>query len=287
MKNKNFNPVFNINGGDFKGANFGQADNINNHFGDSENVKTFIEAFLTLQESAAQTLSDIFNKMYEKLDTISIQNDDRKKYEDRIDLWLPNSNWKTKLSDASKSYLISAEYLADTIARSNVDDDFSASICQYCRVIENELKINLFQKAEAILQPEVADSKTHMQLPAIKTALTLSLSEVNTIYSAINLDKKRSLEAIVSTLELFRDRKSIILLNTNTSVLFKKFNSYLNSTFQKTKLLKSTFIDSIKQMKNDYRNKAAHGGALMSQTDLQHCQILVKSILQDWLVILK
>lgn len=287
MKNKDFNPVFNIKGGDFKGANFGQADKINNHFGDSQNVKTFVEAFLTLQESAAQTLSDIYNKMYEKLDTISIQNDDRKKYEDRIDLWLPNSNWKTKLSDASKSYLISAEYLADTIAISNVDDDFSASICQYCRVVENELKINLFQKAEAILQPEVENSKLHMKQPAIKTALNLALNEVNTIYSAINLDKKRSLEAIVSTLELFRDRTSLILLDTNTSVLFTKFNSYLDSNFQKDKLLENTFIGNIKQMKDDYRNKAAHGGALMSQTDLQHCKILVKSILQDWLVILK
>lgn len=184
--------------------------------------------------------------------------------------WLPDYN---QLNDLSLEYLLSAEFLFDVIYKSN-GDDYSPFILQYCRSIENELKKKIFEafKAEFVVSHSID----------MNSFLFWDNTNNKKFCKAISKpDKDFMLGDMIEYLEKVNDSSLI----TN-SPLMQEFKNFLAKNFEINILLRADFIKNLSDMKDLFRNEAAHPNKNdldMNQVKAEQGKTLVRNILKEWL----
>jgi len=209
---------------------------------------------------------------YLKLDTIKISN--KPDYEKRINQWLPEYS---KLNNLSQTYLLSAEFLFDALFKADAND-YSPFVLQYCRVLENELLKNLFVG----FYNYIRNLKTDIQ---IQTDYSWDFVKTNKNSEFAKLFL-RTEEPEIMLAKIITFLKNVDDANFASSLLINDFKNFIDTIFDKNKILEQSFINKIDFVRENYRNKAAHpdkNTIKLNLSEAQNCQIKVREILKIWL----
>ena len=221
------------------------------------------------------TVEEKLDDLYELIDeTVQSSFKNRTYFESKVlKKWLPNYN---ELNDLSVEYLLSAEFLFDSIYKSG-GADYSPFILQYCRSIENELKKKIFEAFKTEFNTNHASD--------MNTFLNWDCNKAN--------KNKRFAEAISKPDKDFMLGDMIIYLgNVNDSYfitnspLIQEFKLFLDSNFDINALLAPAFLKNLSDMKDQFRNEAAHPNEKeldMDLTKAQQGQTFIRKILNDWI----
>lgn len=212
-------------------------------------------------------------RIYTRLDEISATITENRRTIDEylliVQHWL--EHWEY-LDETSKTFLTSAEFLMDEIHRVG-SEDYSPFIIQYCRAIENEILKKLFEafhrdfysrypqtEAAKILAEDLTNDKTKLFAKSVKNNnLNYTLGQMSFVLQMVKP-------------------------NGNTlaqSLLLKDFRSFALRYFE-TYILEAAYLDRIKQISENYRNKAAHPYLLDADT-ASSCQSLIRESLNEFL----
>jgi hypothetical protein len=203
-------------------------------------------------------------KIYTFLDGVTPT--DTKTFDARVRSMLKDAK---KLEKQSFSFLISAEYLNDTLVFQS-SEDFSPYILQMSRAVESELLLKLFIPFTNFIRAEN--------------------SHINTLYEYDLQNKKTSLFAnmVVNnriTYTLGNMCHILSSLNDNflleRSELTKDFYEFINENYSPD-IYANDFIQDLTELLRKYRNKSAHT-MLLSRDKAADCKFLVRKILTKFL----
>jgi AAA15 family ATPase/GTPase len=228
-------------------------------------------------------------------------------YANYIDHWL--TEWK-KLDERSLSFLLNAELLTRSLTNHNTED-FSPAILQYCRILERELSIQIFNPFKNFLikkywqgkslnnydilftdnaSPQPANLDELKRLKSLAKNLKADISKTPEI--ALETSKAFMLgqsidglylleEASISMEPLILELKQFINdnLNWNNVTNFAITPDLTQSMF--SGVLDTSFIDCIEELRKNYRNKASHT-AILDLEAMNNTKKLVELLLQFW-----
>jgi len=197
------------------------------------------------------------NELDKKIDLLYKNNEnDIEPYIIIVKKWLSHE-WD-KLHELSKKYLPSAEYLFAKISKIP-DADLSPFIIQYCRAFENEMLTKIFHNYLISLREEAFDIEKKFKWD-FELKDNGKHNNENTFKAANYI--KRCLSR--SQDEWFFELGSIeINLRYVTGDMLSKspflshFKKYLEKYFEKN-IVEAEFLDKMKKIREEYRNKAAH-----------------------------
>ena len=195
----------------------------------------------------------------EKLDGVTPRNVER--YKTRV------RNWMSSLKDLDRhsfDYLTSAEFLYDSIMEMN-SDDYSPYILQYCRAVENELKRKLF----------IPFINTQSAIPDKDNLYSSDLNHPGTAPFANMVIQGRTHFTIGSMFTILSKSGTNLI---ERSPVIAEFYNYILDEYD-TRATKQTFLTKLKELKDNYRNVAAHTGK-MSSDDARDCKMLVGQLLE-------
>jgi len=200
--------------------------------------------------------------IYSSLDGMAPQSIE--KYKMRVRNWY---SFTKKLDKLSFDYLTSAEYMYDTMTQFR-SDDYSPFIVQYARVVEHELKTRLFipftlyqQAQPGRLIDAFGEDLDHR---------TTSIFAKMVIYGNTHFTLG-NMTAILS----MANRTDLI----QRSPLMEEFYMFLIEEYDKN-VTRPAFVDKLKDLKDKYRNVAAHTGK-MSSEQARDCKMLVGELLNQ------
>jgi type III restriction enzyme len=208
--------------------------------------------------------SEIQTKIYEFLDGVTPT--DTKVFYGRVRNLIKDAK---KLEKQSFSFLVSAEYLYDTLIY-QVSEDFSPYILQMSRAVESELLLKLFIPFTNFIRGDANKIKYEYQydLNNNKTSLFANMVVSNrTTYTLGNMNH------ILSTLS-----DSYLI---DRSQLLKDFKEFVDENYSEFIYSKS-FISKLKELSYKFRNKSAHISVL-SRDRATDCKFLVKELLREFL----
>lgn len=214
------------------------------------------ERLFKLYQSLDQKLDSIYKEQ-----TLTIDN-----YIEEIKRWL--DLWEL-LDKESQKFLPIAEFIFDELSRIP-EADYSPFVVQYCRSLENEILKKLFEAyhSEGLIDVDVAQLITH-DLGHPKTGkfadmvkrgkTTYTMGDMNFIMSLLKSDGNTLKESYL--LQHFRD---------------------FATRFFDNRILETSFLNDLKKITSDYRNKAAHPYVI--GLDLaKECQLLLRKNLNLFL----
>jgi hypothetical protein len=242
---------------------------------DFNNIKTGPFEIFDKIELLNQELDAKIKKLLEQ------DSDSIKRYERIVRRWI-EFGWD-KLDTLSKLYLPSAEYLFSKLSEFE-DPDLSPFIIQYCRALENEVLKKIFRFYVKDLQSRGVNCE---ELFAWDLGLKPSgkPNNMNTMRVAKHIIKclRRpteewffelgSMETILRYLTGKTAKKSPILKDLNTFIL-----QYFHRN-----ILELEFLDELKRITNEYRNRAAHPSKISVEEAKQgqkDIRILLKNFLE-------
>lgn len=174
-----------------------------------------------------------------------------------------------KLERQSFSFLVSAEYLNDTLIK-QASDDFSPFILQMSRAVESELLLKLFQPFTNFIRSENLHTEVTYEydMQNSKTSLFANMVVNNrTTYTLGNM-----CHILASLSDNFLLERSEIT---------KDFREFIDENFSPD-LYHKDFIANLLELSKKYRNKSAHT-TLMSRVKAADCKFLVRKILTEFL----
>lgn len=216
------------------------------------------------EEKIFQMLSSLDRRIKSVLDE---KRETIEEYEILTQRWL--HLWE-ELHPSSKQFLPLAEYLYDELL--NIKDaDFSPFILQYCRTLENEILLKLFQKY-------------HIEgLSGVDT-------DVLTKYDLNNNTKAAKFASYVKRnnthyplgdmhwiLNLMKPKGSTY----KNSPLLKHFRAFCTTYFQE-EITGQEFLNQIQIIQREFRNKAAHVSTL-NLASAEECRELLRKSLNEFL----
>ena len=220
-----------------------------------------------LPRSEDEKILQLYDKIDNKLDSVlSKQENTIETYIKIIKNWL--HNWEL-LDDDSKRFLPSAEYIFDKFNEiGNID--YSPFVIQYCRSLENEILKKLFITyheeglkdimIDEFVNPELEHLKTGKFAHKIKHNITnYTLGEMSFIVSMLK-EKGNTLKE---------------------SKILQHFRKFSLEYFEK-QLFQKEFLCDLEDIRDNYRNKAAHPNVIDLST-AQNCQILLRKNLNYFL----
>ena len=225
--------------------------NLNKEFGNIKNEPFEIEEKLTL-----------FNKeLDEKIKELQNQNKDQlDKYINLVKTWL-RYDWE-KLEELSKHYLPSAEFIFSQLSNLT-NTDLSPFIIQYCRALETELLNKVFKayideiKAKNInIEIEFAWDFEKKENGQPNNENTLKIAKH--IKRCLDMDRSQwffelgTMEANLRYLTGNTSKKSPILIDLKKFLL----------TYFEENILGLEFLNELKRITNEYRNRAAHSNII-------------------------
>lgn len=162
------------------------------------------------------------------------------------------------LESKSQKYLPEAEYIFDHISKLE-NPDFSPFILQYCRALENELLNKIFR---AYVQ-SLIDRNVNLEMDFswdFGRKESGKLNNNDTFKLGKHLQKcirKDEEEWFFELGSMEINLRNLTGRTVNKSPLLKDFKTFVLSKFEQ-ELLSIGYLDMIKMIINDYRNKSAH-----------------------------
>ena len=233
----------------------------------SSNIATILNTIKDALKGSDEEFVDneeLQSKIYEFLDGVTPA--DTKVFDGRVRTMLKDAK---KLEKQSFSFLISAEYLNDTLVLQS-SEDYSPYILQMSRAVESELLLKLFKPFTNFIRSENphTDITYEYDMQNSKTSMFASMVVNNrTTYTLGNMCH------ILSSLS---DR---FLLER--SEVIKDFYEFVNENYSPD-LYSREFISELFELSKKYRNKSAHT-SLLSREKASDCKYLVRKILTRFL----
>lgn len=173
------------------------------------------------------------------------------------------------LEKQSLDYLISAEFLNDTIVTQMVDD-FSPVVLQMSRAVESELQLKIFKQFTNFIRTEHPNIYTAYSDDFRNQDLKLFADMILNNRTSYTLGQMHFILKVTGTKEAYE-----------SSELAQDFHDYLIENFD-AGLSKKEFLDDVFELQKKYRNKSAHVNVL-SKEQAQDCKFLVRKILTKFL----
>lgn len=180
--------------------------------------------------------------------------------------WL--EDWQ-RLEADSFQFLVSGDHLFDALQKSSAQD-YGPFVLQYCRAIENELAEKLFTSFNkhvgkqyskdglmSLLEDDLRNDKTKRLAKMVQNNQTEYT--LGTMQFALNLIKSEEGKTLQS------------------SPLLQELRAYVDRKV-KPQFYEKSNINALRQLTQDFRNKAAHTEPLRVETAQE-----AKSFIQDWL----
>ena len=180
-----------------------------------------------------------------------------------MDLW-------ELLDSASQKFLPLAEYLFDKLSEMP-EPDYSPFVLQYCRSLENEILKKLFESYHEELISNEIDLITLTKDDLKDKATELFAKKV----------KSNKLDYTIGNMhwimELIKEGGG----HLKESKLLQSFHEFVLRYFEK-RILEAEFLKDVKDITNDFRNKAAHP-SILSIDIAKGCQELLRRCLNQFL----
>ncbi len=193
-------------------------------------------------------------------------------YQSEIKKWL--DNWEL-LHSSSSIFITSAELIYDFLPKGE-DTDYSPFIIQYCRSLENEILKKLFEAYHSVGLIDTNKS----ELVKVDLEKEKNGSDKRTARFAKKVlkdDSQYELGTMSFIMGLIEDGGNTL----SKSPLLQNFRSFTLTYFE-DKVLQKDFLDNIKNITENYRNKSAHPYILTLET-AKECQKLIRHILIEFL----
>lgn len=191
-----------------------------------------------------------------KLDKIFTRTNNVDQYIEIVKTWL-RFEWDI-LDALSQKYLPSAEYLFENLAE-QADADLSPFIIQYCRTLENEMLNKIFRAYLKDLKDGKVDIEKEFALDferkadgSPKNANTFKLA--NYVKKCLDKDE-RAWFFELGTMET--DLRYLAGKTVERSPVLKSLKNFICRYFDEN-ILGKEFLDSLKKITENYRNRAAH-----------------------------
>jgi len=213
-------------------------------------IEYTFEEIQSIKKSARneeEKLIRIYSKLTQISDKLSEENKTLKEYAEIVEHWL--ENWDI-LDISSQKFLSSAEFLFDQLYKLS-DTDYSPFIIQYSRGLENELLKKLFEAYHADI---------NARKPKLNEFVAKDLDNNKTASFAKFITAKNP----IFTLGQMAWVMNLIKKNGNTlkhSDLLQDFREFALEYFDE-KIIKKEYLGTIKDITDNFRNKAAHPNIL-------------------------
>ncbi len=223
-------------------------------------LKTIRSASTDTTDNFIDNDEELQNRIYEVLDGLTPTNTDT--FEARV-----RSSFKEakNLEKLSLSFLISAEYINDTLVK-QMSDDFSPYVLQLSRAVESELLQKLFIpftnyiRAQNPRPDEVYQDDLYNQQTSLFTKMVV---RNKTTYTLGNM-----LFILTSLTDDYLVERSLIL---------NDFHLFIIDNYSKD-LYSKEFLDDMNELLNKFRNKSAHT-EVISRDKAAECKFVVRKVL--------
>ncbi len=236
-----------------------------------ELLSSNIENILKTIKEATKDSNDEFvdnenlqSKIYEYLDGVTPT--DTKVFDTRVRSMLKDAK---KLEKQSFSFLLSSEYLNDTLVFQS-SEDFSPYILQMSRAVESELLLKLFVPFTNFIRSENPHTNITYEYDLLNKKTSLFANMV------VNNRTTYTLGNMCHILSTVSDEYLI-----ERSELVRDFHNFINENYTQ-ELYSSGFISDLMELSRKYRNKSAHT-SLLSRDKASDCKFLVRKILTKFL----
>ncbi len=229
----------------------------------SSNITSILSVIKEASKDANEEFvdnEDLQSKIYEYLDGITPT--DTKVFDARVRTMLKEAK---KLEKQSFSFLLSAEYLNDTLVY-QASDDFSPYILQMSRAVESELLLKLFIPFTNFIRAEN---------PYVKDTYEYDLQNKKTSLFANMLINNRTTYTLGNMCHILSSLNDSFL--TERSEITKDFIDFVDENYS-SDLYSSDFLNDLSELLRKYRNKSAHT-SLLSREKASDCKHLARKIL--------
>jgi 16S rRNA A1518/A1519 N6-dimethyltransferase RsmA/KsgA/DIM1 with predicted DNA glycosylase/AP lyase activity len=261
-----------------------------------EIVNTKLDSLLLLIQDLAKEFQDIKSSISSPEDKLSLlcseldskieilltnNIDQIKKFESMLSKWF-EFEWD-KLENLSKSYLPTAELLFSQLSKIE-DADLSPFIIQYCRALENELLQKVFRAYIRFLIERNIIIEAQFSWDFGKKESGNPNNE-NTLKIVKHLKNCLRSEPDKWFFELGSMETYLRYLNgdtVNKSPVLQDIKSFVLDYFENN-ILDLKFLDELKRIKDNYRNKAAHPNKINVEEATKgqmEIRMLIKSFLE-------
>ena len=260
-----------------------------------EIVNTKLDSLLKIIQDLSKEFQDIKSSISSPEDKLSLlcseldskiaillENniDQIKKFESMLSNWFA-FEWD-KLENLSKSYLPTAELLFSQLSKLD-DADLSPFIIQYCRALENELLQKVFRAYVYHLKEKNTNIEISFAWDFGKKE-SGNLNNENTNKIVKHLKNCLRSEPEKWFFELGSMETYLRYLNgetVNKSPVLQDIKKFVLEYFENN-ILDFQFLDELKRIKNDYRNKAAHPNRIDLE-EAQKGQLEIRTLIKSFL----
>ncbi len=201
----------------------------------------------------------------EKLSKLISQNTDINNYVQEIKIWL--EFWDV-LEVKSKEFIPQAEYLLDQLSKLE-NADFSPFIIQYSRALENEILIKLFSSYHSYL---ISNNIDRVELTKNE------FDNKNTILfakSVKNDNRKYAFGTMLFIIGLIKNEGKTL----SKSELLQHFKEFAITYFE-TNVLEKKYLSKLKELVDDYRNKAAHPNIITQEKAMRFHKLIKECLIE-------
>jgi hypothetical protein len=217
-----------------------------------------------------EKLLRIYSGLNDIVDWVVNQRRTMQEYTEIVQHWL--ERWEI-LHKASQQFLSSAEFLFDEIGRVE-GSDYSPFIIQYCRALENEILIKLFEAYHVDFHCRIEDPEQFL-------LGDLADKSEKTVLFARRLKRDNrayTLGQMSRIMQLIKPGGRTL----GRSIVLQDFRAFALRHFQ-VQIVDEEYLERIQMISENYRNRSAHPNVLGIQIALE-CQTVIRSTLNEFLV---
>lgn len=233
----------------------------------ASNIENILKTIKEVSKKSGEEFVDneeLQEKIYTFLDGVTPT--DTKTFDARVRSMLKDAK---KLEKQSFSFLISAEYLNDTLVFQS-SEDFSPYILQMSRAVESELLLKLFIPFTNFIRAEN---------PHTNITYEYDLQNKKTSLFANMVVNNRTTYTLGNMCHILSNLNDDFLLDR--SEITKDFYEFINENYS-PELYADDFIKDLTELLKKFRNKSAHT-MLLSRDKATDCKFLVRKILTKFL----
>lgn len=247
-------------------------------------IKDLSKEFQEIKSSISSP-EDKLSLLCSELDTkieILLENniDQIKKFEIMLSKWF-EFEWD-KLENLSKSYLPTAELLFSQLSKIE-DADLSPFIIQYCRALENELLQKVFRAYVHSLKERnvIIEEKFAWDFEKKESGNFNSDSTNKIVKHLKNCLKSESDKWFFELGSMETYLRYLTGKTVDKSPVLQDIKKFVLNYFENN-ILDIQFLDELKRIRDDYRNKAAHPSSIDIE-EAQRGQIEIRTLIKSFL----